>query len=168
MKNLLLGLCISSALAGAAIAQSDPAARPGTHVDSTVLGDARSDNAAAGSDVAGLDNDHHFEAGAPHLTEMAAFLELSAHQKAQLSDIIERGDAGAAVLIKREHAVKEMLEKTPTQDPRYAELRNEQSSAPARWQTARDAVHREIRDILTPAQQAKFEQLKADRQTAAH
>jgi Spy/CpxP family protein refolding chaperone len=170
MKHLFISLTTSLAFTGAAMAQSaqsaDPAPPPGTHVESTIRGDTRSDNAAAGTSNTGLDNDHHFEAGAPHLTEMATFLDLSAHQKAQLHDIIERGDAGAAVLIKRENDVKEMLGKTPQQDPRYAKLLAEQANAPARWQAARETVHQEVRDILTPAQQAKYEQLRADRQTA--
>jgi Spy/CpxP family protein refolding chaperone len=166
MNHSLLCLFASLALTGTAMAQGVAAPGTGTHVDSTVRGDARSDSAADPGNAQGLDNDHHFEAGAPHLTEMAASLDLSAHQKTQLNDIIERGDAGAAVLIKREHDVKEMLEKTPAQDPRYAELRAEQSNAPARWLAARNTVHQEIRDILTPAQQAKFEQLRAERQTA--
>jgi Spy/CpxP family protein refolding chaperone len=164
MKHLLLSLTTSLALAGVAAAQ-DPAPRPGTHVESTIVGDAHVDSSASDVNAEGLDNDHHFEAGAPHLTEMAASLDLSAQQKAQLNDIIERGDAGAAVLIKREHNVKEMLEKTPVQDPRYAELRAEQADAPARWQSARDAVHQQIRAILTPAQQAKYEHWQAQRQS---
>jgi Spy/CpxP family protein refolding chaperone len=115
------------------------------------------------SNGAGLDNDHHFEAGAPHLTEIAKLLDLSAQQKAQLNDVIERADAGAAVLIKREHNVAEMLEKTPPEDPRYAQLHAEQAGAQARWQAGRDAMHQEVRAILTPAQQMKFEQLRAEK-----
>jgi len=180
MKHFLIGLTTSLAISGASIALAqdpaaaaaqtqDPAAaaaqRPGTHVESTITGDARVDDPSA--PVNGLDNDHHFEAGAPHLTEMASFLDLSARQKAQLTDIIERGDAGAAVLIKREHDVKDMLAKTKPEDPMYADLIREQASAPARWQAARDNVHQEIRGILTPAQQAKFEQLQAQRQSSS-
>jgi len=98
---------------------------------------------------------------------MAKFLDLSTQQKTQLNDIIERADAGAAVLIKREHDVKEMLVKTPSQDPLYAQLRAEQSAAPGRWQANRDNLHQEIRAMLTPAQQAKYEQLKSARTTVS-
>jgi Spy/CpxP family protein refolding chaperone len=163
MKHLLLTLTTALALAGVAIGQTkDPVPTPGTHVETTVVGDAREDN-AANPDGSGLDNDHRFEAGAPHLTEMAKYLDLSAQQKTQLNDIIERADAGAAVLIKREHDVKEMLGKTPPQDPLYAQLRAEQEAAPGRWQANRDNLHQEIRAMLTPSQQSKFEQLTAGR-----
>jgi Spy/CpxP family protein refolding chaperone len=168
MKNLLLTLSTALALTGVAIGQSTdsaPAPTPGTHVETTVVGDARGDSSADPANGAGLDNDHHFEAGAPHLTEMAKYLDLSAQQKTQLNDIIERADAGAAVLIKRERDVKEMLGKTPAQDPLYAQLRAEQGAAPGRWQANRDNLHQEIRAILTPTQQAKFEQLQSARTT---
>ena len=164
MKHFLLGLTTSLAFVGGALAQSEaptPTPPPRTHVDSTVVGDARDDNAPVPGPGVGLDNDHHFEAGAPHLAELATFLKLSARQKIQLNDIIERGDAGAAVLIKREHDVKEMLEKTTPQDPLYAKLRAEQDAAPAHWQAGRDTIQQEIRAILTPDQQAKFEQWNA-------
>jgi Spy/CpxP family protein refolding chaperone len=164
MKHLLFTLTTALTLSGVAIGQSkDPAPGPGTHVETTVVGDARDESSADPSNGAGLDNDHHFEAGAPHLNEMAKYLNLSVQQKAQLNDIVERADAGAAVLIKREHDVKEMLEKTPAQDPLYAQLRAEQTAAPGRWQANRENFHREIRAILTPAQQARFEQMRSDR-----
>jgi hypothetical protein len=163
MKHLLLALITGLILTGAAVGQStDPAPVPGTHVETTVVGDARDENSAAPSNAAGLDNDHHFEAGAPHLNEMAKYLSLSLQQKTQLNDIVERADAGAAVLIKREHDVTEMLEKTPAQDPLYAQLRAEQAAAPGRWQASREKFHQEIRAILTPAQQAKFEQMRSE------
>jgi Spy/CpxP family protein refolding chaperone len=167
MKHLILTLTAGLTLAGTAIGQTtDPAPAPGTHVETTVVGDARSDASADPANGVGLDNDHHFEAGAPHLTEMAKFLGLSVQQKTQLNDIIERADAGAAVLIKREHDVKEMLAKTTSQDPLYSQLRTEQESAPARWQANRDNLHQEIRAMLTPAQQAKFEQMRSERRDA--
>jgi Spy/CpxP family protein refolding chaperone len=163
MKHLFLTLTTALVLTGVAVGQTkDPAAPPGTHVETTVVGDAREDN-PADTGNGGLDNDHHFEAGAPHIAEMAKFLDLSGQQKTQLNDIIERADAGAAVLIKRERDVKEMLGKTPPQDPLYAQLRAEQAAAPGRWQANRDNLHQEVRAILTPAQQAKFEQLSAQR-----
>jgi Spy/CpxP family protein refolding chaperone len=169
-SHLYFGLASSLAFAAAGMAQSQtppPPTTPGTHVDSTVVGDARADASPNPGSAVGLDNDHHFEAGAPHLTEMATQLGLSPQQKAQLTDVIERGDAGAAVLIKREHNVKDMLEKTKPEDPRYRELLNEQEGSQARWQTARDAVHREILAILTPAQRVKFEQLRSERQASS-
>jgi Spy/CpxP family protein refolding chaperone len=163
MKHLLLTLTTALTLTGAAIGQTkDPAPGPGTHVETTVVGDARDENSADSTNGAGLDNDYHFEAGAPHLNEMAKNLNLSVQQKTQLNDIVERADAGAAVLIKREHDVKEMLEKTPALDPRYAQLRAEQAAAPGRWQANRENFHQEIRAILTPAQQARFEQMRSD------
>jgi Spy/CpxP family protein refolding chaperone len=164
MKHLILSVTTVLALSGVAIGQTkDPVPPPGTHVETTVVGDAREDSSPDPSSGVGLDNDHHFEAGAPHIAEMAKFLDLSGQQKTQLNDIIERADAGAAVLIKREHDVKEMLGKTPPQDPLYAQLRAEQEAAPGRWQANRDNLHQEIRAMLTPAQQAKFEQLRAQR-----
>jgi Spy/CpxP family protein refolding chaperone len=161
MKHLLFALTTTVTLTGAAIGQTkDPAPGPGTHVETTVVGDARDENSSDPSKVAGLDNDHHFEAGAPHLNEMAKYLNLSAQQKTQLNDIVERADAGAAVLIKREHDVQEMLGKTPPQDPLYAQLRAEQEAAPGRWQANRENFHQEVRAILTPAQQSRFEQMR--------
>jgi len=163
MKHLLFTLTTALTLTGAAIGQTkDPAPGPGTHVETTVVGDARDENSADPSNSAGLDNDHHFEAGAPHLNEMAKYLSLSVQQKTRLNDIVERADAGAAVLIKREHDVQEMLEKTPAQDPLYAQLRAEQAAAPGRWQANRENLHQEVRAILTPAQQARFEQMRSD------
>jgi Spy/CpxP family protein refolding chaperone len=164
MKHLLLILTGALALTGVAEAQTkEPVPVPGTHVETTVVGDAREDSPADSGNGDGLDNEHHFEAGAPHLTEMAKLLDLSAQQKTQLNDIIERADAGAAVLIKRERDVKEMLGKTPPQDPLYTQLRAEQAAAPGRWQANRDNLHQEIRAILTPIQQAKFEQMRPER-----
>jgi Spy/CpxP family protein refolding chaperone len=165
MKQLLCTLTTALALTGAAIGQSkDPVPAPsrGTHVESTVVGDARDEPSADPGNAAGLDNDHHFEAGAPHLNEMAKYLNLSVEQKTQLNDIVERADAGAAVLIKREHDVRDMLGKTTAQDPLYAQLRAEQAAAPGRWQANRENFHQEIRAILTPAQQARFEQMRSD------
>ena len=168
MKPLLYGFITSLTLIGAGIAQAEDAvAPPRTHVDSTVVGDAMEDNLAHPGNIAGLDKDHHFESGAPHLTALANRLNLSAHQKTEFDDIVERGDAAAAVFIKREHTVKEMLAATTPEDPMYAQLRAEQADAGTRWQVGRDAQQQQFRAILTPAQQAKLDQMMADGHSVA-
>jgi Spy/CpxP family protein refolding chaperone len=174
MKNLLFGAVTSLVLISpVALAQDpatpaqNPAPIPRTHVDTTVVGDAREDMPAEQSSSKGLDNDHNFEAGAPRLSELATLLNLSSQQKVQLNDAIERADAGAAVLIKREQHVKEMLAKTTPADPLYAQLQAEQARAPSLWQEGRTKFRQEVRSILTPAQQTKFDQLRAQQAAAA-
>jgi Spy/CpxP family protein refolding chaperone len=133
---------------------------PRTHVDTTVLGSAKAGDPDASADAASLGSDHHFEAGAPDLVSITDRLDLSARQKAQMQAAIERADAGAAVLIKRERDVKEMLAATTPEDPLYAQLTAEQSASGAKWTENREALRREVLDILTPAQRARFEQLQ--------
>jgi Spy/CpxP family protein refolding chaperone len=167
MKNLVPIVTISLTLTGGIALAEDPAPIPRTHVDTTVVGDARDDTSPEQNSSKGLDNDHNFEAGAPRLSELSTLLNLSSRQKVQLNDAIERADAGAAVLIKREQHVKEMLEKTTPVDPLYAQLQAEQARAPALWQEGRTNFHQEVRSILTPAQQARFDQLRAQQPSAS-
>ncbi len=110
-----------------------------------------------------MDNDHQFEAGAPDLLKLANKLHLSAQQKAQLNDAIERADAGAAVLIKREHDVGEMIAATTPQDPLYAKLIAEQATESSRWTENRDGLRRDVLALLSPAQRERFEALQASR-----
>jgi Spy/CpxP family protein refolding chaperone len=165
IRNVVIGLGASWMAVGALAWAEDPAPVPRTHVDSTVVGDARDDTPP--DESKGLDNDHNFEAGAPRLSELSTLLNLSSQQKVQLNDAIERADAGAAVLIKREQHVKEMLAKTTPADPLYAQLQSEQARAPSLWQEGRTKFRQEVRSILTPAQQAKFDQLRAQQAPAS-
>jgi len=60
--HLPLAMTAALLLSGVAIGQSkDPAPGPGTHVETTVVGDAREDNPADLNDGSGLDNDHHLK-----------------------------------------------------------------------------------------------------------
>jgi Spy/CpxP family protein refolding chaperone len=131
---------------------------PRTHVDTTVVGSAKAGDSDAPADSASLGDDHHFEAGAPELVSITDRLGLSARQKAQIQEAIERADAGAAALIKRERDVKEMLAATTQEDPLYAQLVAEQSAGGAKWAENRESLRREVLDVLTPSQRARFEQ----------
>jgi Spy/CpxP family protein refolding chaperone len=164
MRNVVIGFAASWVAFGHIARAEDPAPTPRTHVDTTVVGDARDDTPP--DESKGLDNDHNFEAGAPRLSELSTLLNLSPQQKVQLNDAIERADAGAAVLIKREQHVKEMLAKTTPADPLYAQLQSEQSRAPSLWQEGRTKFRQEVRSILTPSQQARFDQLRAQQAPA--
>lgn len=158
MNRQLTALLMMAALsAGRALGQEPDPQPPRDHVDSTVVGDARSDSADGAVGVSG-DNDHHFTAGAPEIVAATQKLHLSKSQQSQLSDVIQRADAGAAVLIRRENAVRDMLAATTPQDPMYSKLLEEQASAPTRWKENRDSLRRDVMNLLTPAQRARFEQ----------
>jgi hypothetical protein len=136
---------------------------PRIHYDTTVVGsnvDAK-DDASTVAAAASLDNDHHFEAGAPDIVRIADKLALSQQQKVQLNHAIERADAGAADLIKREHDVKAMLAAATPGDPLYAKLLDDQNEAPTKWAENRDALRRDVANLLTPAQRSRFEQLQS-------
>jgi hypothetical protein len=135
---------------------------PRTHVDTTVVGSAASADSNNGP-AATLDNDHHFEAGAPDLVKITNKLQLSAQQQAQLNDAVERADAGAAVLIKREHDLNEMIAATTPADPLYTKLIADQAASSSRWTENRDGLRRDIIAILNPAQRTRFEALQASR-----
>jgi hypothetical protein len=164
-KPLYFALPALLALAGANLALADdpPPAddTPRTHVDTTVVGDANTEEAKAPDGDAALNNDHHFVAGAPELVAMTDALHLSARQKTQLNDIIENSDAAAVELIKRERNLSQMLAATTPQDPLYAQLQAEQATSAAKWQASRDVLQQNVMAILTPAQQSKLEQLQA-------
>ena len=148
-------------MASATAYADDPPQPPRTHIDTTVVGSNTSADGPATSEAAPLDNDHDFRAGAPELLKIMDKLHLSAKQKAQLNDVIERSDAGAAALIKREHDVKEMIAATTPQNPQYADLIKEQGAESDRWTENREAFRREVLALLTPAQQTRFEELQA-------
>ena len=59
------------------------------------------------------------------------------------------------------------LAKTTPADPLYAQLQAEQARAPSLWQEGRSKFRQEVRSILTPAQQTKFDQLRAQQAAAA-
>jgi hypothetical protein len=135
---------------------------PRTHVDTTVVGsnvDAQAD-ASTVADAASLDNNHNFKAGAPDIVRIADRLNLSQKQKVELNDAIERADAGAAVLIKREHDVLRMLAATTPEDPLYAKLVADQSEASVKWTENREGLRRDVDALLTPAQRARFAELQ--------
>jgi hypothetical protein len=136
---------------------------PRTHVDTTVVGSTSSADSGVSSEAATLDNDHHFVAGAPDLLKITGKLNLSAQQQAQLNDAVERADAGAAVLIKWEHDVDEMIAKTTPLDPLYAKLTAERATSASRWADNREGLHRDVIALLSPAQRARFEELQASR-----
>jgi Spy/CpxP family protein refolding chaperone len=168
MKHTLLAAAGLLWLAGSAYADdppqvpttTQPAQPPRTHIDTTVVGDTTPDNSGAPADAVIQDNDHDFKAGAPDLVRVTQQLNLSPQQKAQLNDAIERADAGAAVLIKRERDVRDMIAATTPQDPLYAKLIADQAAAADRWTENREGLRREVANLLTPAQRARFDALQ--------
>ena len=86
-------------------------------------------------------------------------LNLSPRQTAQLKDLIENSDAGAAALIRRDNAVTDMISSTKPEDPMYQKLVDEHAAAPSRWKENRDQLRKAIVGILTPAQRTQFEKL---------
>jgi hypothetical protein len=163
MKHTLLAAtAILGITTGTAFAD-DPPQPPRTHVDTTVVGSGAPVDSSAPSEAPTLDNDHNFVAGAPDLMRVTAKLNLSPQQQAQLNDAVERADAGAAVLIKWEHDIKEMIAATTPQDPLYAKLIAEQSTGASRWTENRDGLRRDVVALLTPTQRARFEELQASR-----
>ncbi len=163
MKYHLLAAAALLGIASATAFADDASQPPRTHIDTTVVGSTRPTDPNVPSTPATLDNDHQFEAGAPDLLKLANKLHLSAQQKAQLNDAIERADAGAAVLIKREHDVGEMIAATTPQDPLYAKLIAEQATESSRWTENRDGLRRDVLALLSPAQRERFEALQASR-----
>jgi Spy/CpxP family protein refolding chaperone len=144
--------------------QPDAAAQPPRdHIDATVVGSAKPADTVTSTDMTIADNNHGFQAGAPEIRRVTDQLHLSAQQKSQIHDAIERADAGAGALINREHDVKEMIASTTPEDPLYAKLVKEQAGQGDRWNENRDGLRRDVLAILTPAQRARFEQLEASR-----
>ncbi len=141
-------------------AATEPVQPPRTHIDTTVVGDTTPDNSNPPADAVIQDNNHDFKAGEPELVRLTQQLNLSPQQKAQLNDAIERADAGAAALIKRERDVRDMLAATTPQDPLYAKLIADQSTAADRWTENREGLRREVANLLTPAQRARFDALQ--------
>jgi len=136
---------------------------PRDHIDATVVGSNKPADSVAAPDTTISDNDHEFQAGAPDIRKVTDQLHLSAQQKSQVHDAIERADAGAGALINREHDVKEMIAATTPEDPMYSKLVKEQAGQNDRWNENRDGLRRDVVAILTPAQRARFEQLQASR-----
>ncbi len=138
---------------------------PRTHVDTTVVGDSIPENATSAGAVAAapapLDNDHDFVAGAPEITKILGQLHLSPKQELQVKDAIQRSDAGAAILIKREHSVRSMIAATTPENPTYATLIREQAAGESRWTENRAGMRRDVLDLLTPTQRTRFEELEA-------
>jgi Spy/CpxP family protein refolding chaperone len=133
---------------------------PRDHVDSTIVGDA-APNSDSTSSSANLTTSRPFTAGAPDLVRATATLNLTTAQKNKMTEVIESADAGAAILIRRENAVHEMLAATTSDDPQYAKLETEQASADARWKANRDGLRQSIGNLLTSSQRTKFESLLA-------
>jgi Spy/CpxP family protein refolding chaperone len=90
-------------------------------------------------------------------------LNLTARQEAQIHEAIERADAGAAVLIKHEQDLRQMVAATTPQDPLYAKLISEQAGNADRWNENREGLRQEVMGILTDQQRTKFEQTQAQR-----
>ena len=156
-------LLITTPLAFADEVPDAAAQAPRDHIDATVVGSNKLADTVTSSDTTIADNNHEFQAGAPDIRKVTDQLHLSAQQKSQVHDAIERADAGAAVLINREHDVKEMIAATTPEDPMYSKLVKEQAGQGDRWNENRDGLRRDILAILTPAQRARFEQLQASR-----
>jgi Spy/CpxP family protein refolding chaperone len=139
---------------------------PRTHVDTTVVGDARQDGDAAntGKDstsAQNLDNDHNFVPGAPDIIKVTRQLNLSPEQTAKVHDAIENADAGAADLIKHEQDEKQMIAATTPADPMYAKLIAHQANDTKSWTENRDGLKRDVMSVLTPAQRSRFQELQA-------
>jgi Spy/CpxP family protein refolding chaperone len=156
-------LLLTSPMAFADEVPDATAQPPRDHIDSTVVGSSKPADSVASSDTAISDNNHEFQPGAPDIRKVTDQLHLSAQQKSQVHDAIERADAGAAVLINREHDVKEMIAATTPADPMYSTLVKEQAGEGDRWNENRDGLRRDVLAILTPAQRTRFEQLQASR-----
>ena len=163
MKYYLLAGTVVLVFATTTAFADDPPQPPRDHIDTTVVGSNTPTDSNDRSEPATLDNQHQFQAGAPDIVRAIDKLHLSQRQKVQVNDAIERADAGAAVLIHRENDVKEMIAATTPQDPMYAKLITEQAGEPDRWAENRDALHRDVLAVLTPAQRARFEELMASR-----
>jgi Spy/CpxP family protein refolding chaperone len=138
-----------------------------THVDTTVVGSGVSDQ-PAGTPAPNLDNNHDFVAGAPELLKITNQLHLSSKQQSQLHDIIEKSDAGAGVLIGRDHDVRQMIAATTPADPQYAKLIADQSAAAALWTENRENLQRDVLAILTPVQQKRFLELQSRATSGEH
>jgi len=156
-------LLITSPMAFADEVPDAAAQPPRDHIDSTVVGSNKPAESVAPPDTTIADNNHDFQAGAPDSRKVTDQLHLSAQQKSQVHDAIERADAGAGALINREHDVKEMIASTTPEDPMYSQLVKEQAGQNDRWNENRDGLRRDVLAILTPAQRARFEQLQASR-----
>lgn len=167
MKHKLLAAITAVSIASPMAFADDPpdaaAQTPRDHIDATIVGSNKTVNTVTSSDTTIADNNHEFQAGAPDIRKVTDQLHLSAQQKSQIHDAIERADAGAGALINREHDVKEMIAATTPEDPMYAKLVKEQAGEGDRWNENRDALRRDVLAILTPAQRARFEQLQASR-----
>ena len=134
---------------------------PRTHIDTTVVGDAVPEGEK--STTNGLESAHDFHPGAPELMSAAKRLNLSSQQVSQIKEAIERADAGAAVLIKHEQDVKQMVAATTPQDPLYATLISDQAAGASRWSENREGLRQQVMSILTSQQRAKFEETHAQR-----
>lgn len=178
MRHLLwaaaVGLCLSSATYAddttpPAPAQDSraPVQPPPTHVDTTVVGSGASGQ-SAGPAAPTLDNNYDFVAGAPDLLRVTNRLHLSPKQRSQLHEVIEQSDAGAAVLIERDHDVRQMIAATTPADPQYAKLIADESANSARWSENRANLQRDVLAILTPAQQKRFEELQSSATSTEH
>ena len=155
----LIGPMVASAQEPPPAPPPAPVVIPRTHVDSTVVGDAMPDTPNGTTAAASLDTQHDFHAGAPDIIAVTKRLDLSPSQQTRLHDVIESADAGAAALIRRENAVTDMIAATNPQDPMYSKLTAEHSAAPSLWKDNRDKLRRDVLEILTPIQRARFEKL---------
>ena len=155
----------------AVVAQAAPAPAPvqplPTHVDTTVVGSGVSGQ-PAGTPAPSLDNNYNFVAGAPDLLKITNRLHLSPKQQLQLHDVIEKSDAGAAVLIGRDHDVRQMVAATTPADPQYAKLIADQSSGAALWTQNRENLQRDVLAILMPLQQKRFLELQSVATSSEH
>ena len=156
MKHLLLAATALLGFAAVTAFADDP---PRTHVDTTVVGSDASVNSSVQTPSTIVDV-HHFEAGAPELLKLTSQLHLSPQQQAQLNDAVERADAGAATLIKRERDLAEMIAASTPQDPLYGKLVAEQAASESRWTDNREGLRRDVIALLSPAQRARFEDLQ--------
>ena len=136
---------------------------PRDHVDSTIVGDAASDSDGAKNSNTSIDNNRHFQAGAPDMVSVTQSLHLTMQQKMQIHTVVENSDAGSAVFLKRENTVREMLAATTPDDPLYAKLKSEQALADARWADRRNELRQSVADLLTPTQRLQFQKSMSTR-----
>lgn len=156
MRRVLLP-ALMAATASLTAQADEPETVPRTHVESTVVGDSAADDPNAATASASLDTPHQFRAGAPEIMAATKGLNLSPEQTTRVSEIIEKADAGAAALIRRENAVTDMLSSTDPNDPMYPKLVAEHSSAKALWKENREALRQDVLSVLTPPQRERFE-----------
>lgn len=161
LAGAILAVSVGTVYADDVEQSPQPEQAPRTHVDTTVIGD--STVGVSNPAPANLDSDHRFVPGAPSILSATKRLNLSPKQTAQVHDAIESADAGAAVLIKHEQNVQQMIAATTPEDPMYPKLIKDQTTDVSLWDENRENLRQSVKEILTPAQRSRFEEMTAKR-----